>query len=275
LHLSFKTNDKFKYTEAKEKGVTNKKRTPALIVSLTSYPARINKIHKTINTLLNQTLKPDRLILWLTKEQFEGIELPSELLKLQELGLEIKYYQDLRSYKKLVPALKEFPDDIIVSADDDLYYQSDWLSSLYSAYLKNPNYIYTRRACKITNKGSYFTITPHYINNSKPSYKNQLMGGAGTLYPPHSLYQDIFDEEKIKKLIPTYDDIYFWAMAILKGTKIALVENKDLNLYNVEDTQDEALCKINGSKQNINPKEAFNIILEEYPQIIDLLKGKD
>lgn len=272
LHLGIKTNDKFNYKPVSTFGLTKEKRSPELIVSLTSYPLRINKIHKTVNTLLNQTLKPDRVVLWLTEEQFKNVKLPDELLKLRDFGLEIKWYQDIRSYKKLVPALREFPNDIIVTADDDLYYQKDWLESLYGAYLKNPNYIYTRRAPRIVNHGFYFTIEPHYSNTHfAPSFGNQIMGGAGTLYPPDSLYKDIFDEEKIKNLIPTYDDIYFWAMAVLKGTKIALVENRDLNLYNVEDTQDEALCKINNNT-NISPKEAFNRMFEEYPQLIDMLK---
>jgi len=276
MHIGFKIKGKFDYKEAVEYGVTREKRNPQLIVSLTSYPARIKQIHKTINTLLNQTLKPDRLILWLTKEQFENRELPENLLKLRDLGLEIKWYSDLKSYKKLIPALREFPNDIIVTADDDLYYQRDWLESLYSAYLKNPKYIYTRRAPEIVNKKAYFAITPHYLNtNYKPSYTNQIMGGAGTLYPPGSLYKDIFDEDKIKKLIPTYDDIYFWAMAVLGGSKIALVKNKDLGIYNVENTQDEALCKINGSSTNISSHEAFSRIFEEYPKIISLLEEKN
>ena len=275
IHLGFKVKNKFKYIESKEYGLNKEQRKEKLIVSLTSFPARINMVHKTINTLLNQTLKPDKVILWLASEQFNNIELPKDLLKLQELGLEIKYCENIKSYKKLIPSLREFPNDIIITADDDLYYQRDWLESLYKTHLKYPNCICTRRACEVINKGNYFTITPHYLNtNYKPSFNNQLMGGAGTLFPPDTLYKDIFNIEKIKSLIPTYDDIYFWAMAILKGTKIALVENKDLSLYNVEDTQSVALCKINNDNVSINPKEAFNKVFEEYPRIINLIKRK-
>lgn len=273
LHLGIKTKNKYNYSKIEKYGLNNNKRNPQIIVSLTSFPARIKEVYKTINTLLNQTLKPDRLILWLAKEQFVEVELPENLLKLKEYGLEIRWCDDLKSYKKLIPALKAFPNDIIVTADDDLYYQKDWLESLYSAYLNNPKNIYTRRACFIKKEKNYFAVTPHYANNHhKPSYSNQLMGGAGTLYPPNSLYKDIFDEEKIKNLIPTYDDIYFWAMALLNGTKIGLIKNNDLNLYNVENTQNEALCKINNnSKQTMGPKEAFNIMFEYYPQLIERL----
>ncbi len=276
IHLSFKTNDKFCPDNSISPGLNENKRIPSLIVSLTSFPGRINTVHHTIETLLKQTLRPDRLILWLSDNQFPNKEddLPNELLKLKEFGLEILWCEDLKSYKKLVPALKMFPNDIIITADDDMYYQKDWLQSLYEKYLENPNNIYTRRACRIEKKGDYFMILPHYLdNNKKIDFSNQLMGGAGTLYPPNSLHSDIFDKDKILNLIPTFDDIYFWAMAVMAGTKIGLVQNKDLNFYNVENSQNEALCKTNGKSQNMNDIEAFNIIFEQYPQIIQKLEN--
>ena len=274
IHLGFKNKKRFLYKEATEYGLTVEKRIPQLIVSLATFPARIGVVHKTLNTLLSQTVKPDRLILWLADSQFPKKEedLPQEVLKLQEFGLEIRWTEDLKSYKKLVPALKEFPNDIIVTADDDLYYQEDWLESLYNAYLKNPENIYTRRACAVKRKGYYFSIIPHYANiDYEPNYSNQLMGGAGTLYPPNSLYEDIFNIEKIRNLVPTYDDIYFWAMALMKGTKIGLIKNDDVNLYNVENSQNVALCKINNDRGGMSAKDAFNAIFEEYPQIPALL----
>ena len=277
LHLGFKHYKSFKAVEASEKGVTDIKRTPQLIVSLASYPARINTVYKTIETLLNQTVKPDRLILWLAEEQFPNREkdLPENLLKLVDYGFEIGWCEDLKSYKKLVPALREFPEDIIVTADDDLYYQKDWLESLYSVYLKDSKNIYTRRACRITNQGNIFKIAPHYSNTHyEPDFSNQLMGGAGTIYPPHSLHEDVMNIDLIKTLVPTYDDIYFWAMAVMAGTKIGLIHNKDLNIYNVEGTQDGALCKINGQSDRMSDKEAFNRVFEKYPQILRRINGK-
>ena len=271
LHLSFKHKKIFKNQKVSNFGITDKKRNPQLIVSLASYPARINTVYKTIETLLNQTVKQDRLILWLANEQFPNKEadLPENLLKLREFGFEIGWCEDLKSYKKLVPALRKFPNDIIVTADDDLYYQEDWLESLYNAYLKDPKNIYTRRACRVTKEGNIFKIAPHYSNTHyEPDYSNQLMGGAGTIYPPNSLHEDVLNTDLIKTLVPTYDDIYFWAMAVLAGTKIGLIKNKDLSIYNVEGTQDDALCKINGQSDRMNDKEAFNRIFEKYPEII-------
>ncbi len=274
LKISFKNNDKFNYIETKTFGLEKNTRTPKLIVSLTSFPDRIKTIHITINTLLNQTVKPDKIILWLADSQFKNKEndLPESLLKLKDSGLEIKWFEDIRSYKKLIPALIEFPDDIIVTADDDLYYQKDWLESLYSSYLKNPDCIHTRRACGINLKDNELKVTPHYANNNyKSTYLNQLMGGAGTLYPPHSLYKDVLNIDEIKTLIPTHDDIYFWIMAILNHTKIKLIKNKDVNLYTIKDSQNSGLCKIQ-STSGMPPRVAFKKILDKYPEAYNLLE---
>lgn len=70
-------------------------------MSLTSYPKRINVVWITIETLLQQTVKPDEVILWLADSQFKEIEeLPEELKVLQKRGLIIRFCDDLKSHKK-------------------------------------------------------------------------------------------------------------------------------------------------------------------------------
>ena len=133
----------------KESGINNTNpRTPKIILSLTTFPDRINSVSKTIKTLLNQTLKPDKVILWLASEQFpkKEQELPKDLLELKNFGLDIKWCEDIKSYKKLIPSLIEFPNDIIITFDDDIYYPFDTVEKLYNSYLKNPDCIHTNRA---------------------------------------------------------------------------------------------------------------------------------
>ncbi len=211
-------------------GVEIKQKTnPKIIVSLTSFPARINNLHYCIYSLLNQTKKPDILVLWLAPEEFPNKEkvLPQTLLNLKQNGLTIKWYKNIKSYKKLIPSLKEYPDDIIVTADDDVYYNKNWLKKLYNAYLIDKKSIHGHRAHQITfnTDGS---IRP-YIHWKKRVHKNTtnpfLTGVGGILYPPHSLYKDTTNETLFKKLSPLADDIWFWAMTLKKGTKINLIKN--------------------------------------------------
>src|SRR5690606_16598971 len=60
-----------------------------LIVSLTSFPARIDRLWLVVECILRQSYKPDRIILWLSKEQFTTVnELPKSLLEQRSRGLE-------------------------------------------------------------------------------------------------------------------------------------------------------------------------------------------
>ena len=276
INLRHKVN--FDYKPATEYGITTEKRNPQLIVSLTTFPARINQVHLTINTLLRQNTKPDRIILWLAEEQFSDKNLPESLTKLIDLGLEIRYCEDIRSYKKLVPSLRDFPDDIIITADDDMYYKEDWLEGLYNAYLENPDNIYTRRGCRaeITD-GKIHILKPRSYNfnyDFPTDCNNLLMGGSGTLYPPHSLNNDIFNIEQIKTLIPTHDDIYFWVMGILNNKKIGVVGGFDYSFYYTEAAKNDGLCSNNTSLgTGMSSEEAFQKITEKYPQIIGILRG--
>ncbi len=280
LRIRLKHSCKYEYKEATEYGLTREKRNTELIVSLTSYPKRINTVVKTINTLLQQTIKPDKIILWLAEEQFPNKEkdLPEDLLKLEDLGLTIDWCEDIRSYKKLIPTLEKYPNAIIVTADDDIYYENDWLESLYNAYLKNKNHIYVRRAIRVNFKnGRLIRLSDRQVNYKnffEPSYLNQLVGCGGCLYPPHCFYKDILDKKKFMSVIPTHDDVYFWFMLLLNKRKIQVVKGFEANVYCIEGSQEYGLCKQNNNKlgEGMTNQQAYDLMIKEYPEVIDIIK---
>lgn len=258
-------------------GLNTKPRDKSIIVSLTSYPARIQSVHETIITLLNQTVKPDKIILWLSEDEFVDKEenLPSELLALREYGLIINWCnKNIKSYKKLLPALEQYSNEIIITADDDVYYDRFLIESLYNAYLKNPNYIYTRRAVEMDFQDTnlkYISPRKNYYNHrQEASFLNQQMGGSGCLYPPNSLHKDVF---KIS-LLPTHDDAYFWAMAVLNNTKIQIVDGYNRNLIFRKGTQEQGLINLNkkNNSEGIALEDAHKKILEVYPEILEKIK---
>lgn len=228
LKLCFKHKIQINIPVITKSGITENKRKVRLVVSLTSYPARINTVYQTIKTLLNQTLKPDKLILWLAEEQFPGKSLPENLTELNKFGLEIKWCEDIKSFKKLIPVLKEYPEDIIVTADDDIFYPANFLESLYNQYLKYPQYIHANRAFLIKKdkyKNSEFVMKSRgyaYDETYFPSCHNEFMTGYGTLFPPHCLDKEVLNSNIFMKLTPTKDDLWFWRMAVKKGTKVCV-----------------------------------------------------
>lgn len=265
-----------------DNGLNRKPRTMKIIVSLTSFPQRMKYLHFTLCSLLKQTLKPDEIILWLGEEQFPGKErdIPKKVQKLQKLGVKIKWCKDTKSYKKLLPALKEYPNDIIVTADDDVYYSTNWLALLYKGYSESPDYINCHRARRISfdedGKILPYSSWENVSEKSEPSFLNFIIGVGGVLYPPKLLHKDVLNEELFLKLSPFADDIWFWAMSVLNGTKINVVKD---NIFDVLDVCPErnngeideiTLFSINYG-QNKND-EQFHNVLDCYNLIYILLK---
>jgi hypothetical protein len=204
-----------------------------VIVSLTSFPARIDEAHLAIYTLLDQTRKADVVVLWLASEEFpEGEKsLPPKLLALKKRGLEIRWCENIGSFKKLIPALREFPDDVLITADDDLLYGKDWLQGLLNGYAAHPKDINCSRMRRIKFDGNG-RIMPYtewgglqnYADNPDASCLNWPTTGGGVLYPPGSFDPHALDHGLALKLCPTADDVWFWAMCAINGKKFRLVK---------------------------------------------------
>ncbi|MEI0612257.1 hypothetical protein [Brachyspira pilosicoli] len=253
-----------------DKKIIEEKRKERLIVSLTTFPQRIYDIDVVLFSLLNQTVKPDKIILWLAKEEFPNLEdsVPPHILNMRKFGIEIEFCKDIKSYKKLIYTLEKYPNDVIVTADDDIYYQYNWLEKLYNAYLENPNYIHCHRAHKIifdkNNNILPYTEWSQCINseNTESSYLNFFTGSGGILYKYNFLYKDVFNEELFMKLSPKADDIWFWAMAVLNGTKINIVKENLNNIIELGYNYYNRLYNIN-VLENYNDIQ-LNNILEYY-----------
>lgn len=255
------------------RGLTNSE-LPDVIVSLTTYPARIKTISQTIKTIIDQTYPYKLLVLWLAPSQFPNKEkdLPNELVEMiKRKTIQVCWYHDIRSYKKLIPSLKKYPNDAIVTVDDDLLYPKDLLQRLVNAYHSAPNMIHTLRAHGVI-INSLFEFLPYRswknpLNESTPSFFNFLTGGAGCLYPPNTLSKIVFKEKQIKNLCPLADDIWFWASAVANDIKINLVTPTIGQLKYVPNSQDtdSTLWRTN-VLQGAND-EQLHCVLKKYPNV--------
>jgi hypothetical protein len=197
------------------------------------------------------TMKPNRLILWL-QDDLQNEPLPYSLLLQMKRGLEVRYTKDIRSYKKLIPALKLCPDSIIVTIDDDVLYEADTLERLVYAYNKNSQYVYAAviRRILIDKDGM---VEPYRkwkkVSNGTPSSNLNLpIGVGGVLYPPKSLSDEVFDEKTFMKLCPQADDLWFWLMAKKNGYKASKIYTHDLigrDYILMDEVQDVGLYESN------------------------------
>jgi glycosyltransferase involved in cell wall biosynthesis len=224
-----------------------------LIVSFTSYPARIERAAEVVLNLLEQSRPPDRIMLWLAREEFPLGEdaLPKRLLALCGGLFSIGWTQEnMRSYKKLLPALAKYPNDCIVTVDDDLVYRQDMLESLWAAHNKYPRAICGMRGhtMRFGNDGQLLPYADWGIEEPSPVLEPRLdiflTTGAGTLFPPHSLPAAAADWNTAKRLCPTADDVWFKLMSLRAGTKSLLAQEKRPLRY-LPKTQGERLWNLN------------------------------
>jgi hypothetical protein len=209
-------------------GVTKDKREQELIVSLTTIPERVGKVHLCIESLLRQSVKPDRVVLWLSESddparpKVSRDTLAPKLLRLQERGLEIRWCRDIRSFRKIIPALRSFPHALIVTSDDDVYYPKNWLEELYDAYLREPAFVHCHRAhmIKYSRAGhalpyvQWDITAPNLVGPSPDLFPT---GVGGVLYAPGHLHPEVLNEDVFTELCPTADDVWLKAMSLKQG----------------------------------------------------------
>ena len=253
-------------------------RSPRIIVSLTSYNKRLLSVVLTIKSLLRQTKLPDKIILYLYKDEKEN--LPKALTKLVDKNnLKIEWVdEDLRSHKKYYYAMQQFPNDIIITVDDDVIYDRHLVEYLWKSHLKFKESVIATRAHQITFKNNRIKSYKKWKWNSKleniPRIDLVATGVGGILYPPHQLKKELLvDKEKVKKYIYV-DDLWLKNVEVISGVSTVICEGGAIlekNRIDIPDTQATALTNINYYENN-NDK-ALKKLEEEYNLSQEILKN--
>ena len=222
-----------------------------LIVSLTSYPARFSSLHLTLKCLLAQNIRPDKIILWIAHA--DKAFLTDRILKLQNAGLSIRFCDDLRSFKKIIPTLEEHGDCYIVTADDDVYYGPSWLKELVDASHINPRDIICHRAHTIRlGRGGIPLPYNKWILDSLVFDATPLTfqtGVGGVLYPPKTFHSDVMNSDLFTELCFCVDDVWlFWMMRLNNAVARRVAGNFRVNCW--PGTQRSALWRNNLEQSN-------------------------
>ena len=113
-----------------------------IVVTLTSWTKRINYVKKVVESIMNNTIQPDRVYLNLSQTEFEGIELPKDLVDYfnSDPTPIINWVSgpNTKSMKKVFPILEYLQDDdIIIDADDDILFPNDLIVSRLNDFNRN------------------------------------------------------------------------------------------------------------------------------------------
>ncbi|TVR83052.1 MAG: glycosyl transferase [Saprospirales bacterium] len=221
-----------------------------VIVSLTSIPSRISKIHLTIRSLLIQSTPPKKIVLWLNEDLRNS--LPKSIKCLESPYFEICFSPLNCSHRKLIHSIKKNPTAPVVTADDDCLYHRTWLENLYESHCKYPGEIIANMVREI-NYGNSGSPEPYKSwrevvipEKTHPNYVQ--VGYAGVLYPINSLDQRVTDQNLFLILAPQADDLWFKMMAKLNGTNVRTSIKPAIKPLTIIGSQSIALNKVNVKK---------------------------
>lgn len=246
---------------------------------MTSFPAAAPYAYEALKSLLHGSVLPEKVVLYLTLSQFED-GVPKELLQLEKdySFFEIRDYpKDIRSYRKLIPVLHDFPDSVIVTVDDDVIYDKDMLKRLLELHEKDPKAVFAHRAKKIIPDLPYKNWRKyrwyHFLHKKLHyNFRNIQTGVGGVLYPPRSLDERFLNVDLFTSLAPTTDDIWFWAAVVSNDRYVVPVpfgQNKPKGLHKPKSIS----LKTSNFKRGIdNNFRAFTNILNHFPEIKEKIK---
>lgn len=244
-----------------------------VIVSFTSFPARIENVWQVVECMLRQTVLPNKILLWLSQDQFPNKQsLPAKLISLQNDIFEIRFVSgDIRSHKKYLYTCIDYPDSFIILIDDDIYYPSTMIEKMLEERKKTGKVI-CQYGFKIRTN-SRGDIEPYEtwneVYNTIGGDEFFFGSGGGVLFRPSELYADLTDINLATKLTPFADDVWLNAMVrlarketikIKKGLFLPLIQNsQNTNLYsiNIKYGNDEQIAAVNSYYEKTLGKKVF------------------
>ena len=219
------------------------KQDDSVILSLTSYGKRVKgSAVFTVYSLLRQTVRPERVVLWLNEDEFNSENLPSDLRFLCKYGLEVRFCKDIGSYTKLIHSLSAFPDKHIITADDDLYYSKNFVQEFVEAHRQHPQAIITGFA-KIPVSDGEQQLAPydawpeyHHVPASFQYDSQKLfpLGVGGVLYPSHVFDDEVSNEVVFTALCPKADDIWLYIMGLRSQAEKRILTDSRIAYYHTD-----------------------------------------
>ena len=249
---------------------TNNENSIPIYLSLTSIFKNQNILFKTLQSIITQTKKPDKIFLYLSEAPyildtgFKNKKITDKnLLNFLEINkkiIQVSWVENEGSYRKLLPLLKEKWKEncIIITIDDDTIYHNKLIENLVEDYNKQKCVISYRGYMLKMNKLDEFDYHKR-VNCDKKYIYNFPTGKGGILYKPdffHKTGDLIFNKNIYLKYCSKQDDIWFYILRI-KNNISCYLDNKP---FQITDLINSGLFVNFNSKNNMNTKVFHEVI---------------
>lgn len=240
-----------------------------LILTLTSYPPRYQYLHLTLNSLLNQSVVPDEVILWIAERDIDALP---DVVKAMHQSISIRTCEDIGPYKKLIPSILAYPGCYIAQADDDLYYHHRWLDELLVLNSGKGDVTTCHFGFRFSTADeypiSYQYWEPNCCGTDGPSNNIVPIGAGGILYPPYSFDREVTNCCLFMNIAPLSDDLWFYVMARIQGFLPVTTKNQ-FEIIPWPGTQDvglwctDAIHRNNAAIKKLCERYGTNIFMAE------------
>lgn len=270
------TNDEFAlYNIYKNKGTPSerKKRNfkefdkineSPIIINITTWTKRDYCLYPMLKHLQKQTLKPDKIILWLSHEEYDYKKLPENIQKCidEKLLTEVMWVDKNTYCHKRFECFKYFNDCYNIFMDDDILYEPNFIKEIVECSKKHQNCITVYSSNTMYYKG--YKVIKKKITK-EPSHYNAFMGGR-CCFPPYIITKDVISENihLRDKYVTKCDESWLRPFLIRHDIKIYAMHDWDNRQYSIiKDSQENAVWIENfETKNGIREKERnfFNAI---------------
>jgi len=166
-----------------------------IYISISTIPQRLKHLNESINSLLNQTRKPDKIFINIPvkyrrfKETIEDNQIP----KFDSSIVEVTRCEDCGPGTKLLGSLNKFEkNSLVILADDDHTYEDYMIEKFFYFYSKAPNNAYSFYVHPLGNFGigqgaDGFAINTNHLKGIKDFYDKVVKN-----YKELFLYDDLW-----------------------------------------------------------------------------------
>lgn len=269
LFEEYLNNKKYKHRFFK----VNKSISLPVYISVTCIFQNQDILFKTLQSIITQTIRPDKIFLNLSEEPYlldDGFKdkkiTDSNLLHLiyENPIIDIKWVKNTGPYRKLLPVLKDKWDEdcIIITIDDDTIYHDNLIENLVNDYNKYKCVVGYRGFTPLFDKLENFDYLKRQ-KGDKLSLYNFLTGKGGILYKPeffHATKKLIFKEEIYSTVCEKKDDIWFYLVRVLNKINCYI----DIKEWHIQDIGRIGLNNIyNSPGKKMNNTIAFRKTVEK------------
>jgi len=251
-----------------------------VIVNLTTTSHRLHLCSATIFSLIQQSLIPNKIIIWVSESSYlsdkgvssipEWVSFLNGFLNSKESLIEVKYTANTGPYRKIIPALRTFTvDDILVYADDDVIYGKDWLKKIITKFEMNDRRFVVAPRVRLIKKnilGINRGYNSYPICSSDSLLKDEyIITGVGGCALCTSHIKDFFiSMNDYLDVAPTTDDLWISKIIQLSGTKLLVCPEAIIDVQEVWHEQ-FTLNSINTFKlKNLFPLNFFSKVYYKF-----------